>query len=331
MVNLFPSKKKLHSMLMKQQWDKALKLLKTKAVGRQQVSQLDDTGLSPLTIAVMNKPPIEVVQLLLSICPSASRKLDCHQLTPLHVACRCGADAQVVRLLLQHDHGVTASFIDAQNKTPLHYCVEYICNPLEDVVVNMDTAQPAAVSFSGSKRKGVKVTARTKTATWDRSSPTEVKSKAVEAKELTMSMGQDELQDQTDIIHMLLSASPNTLWIPDVNSNIPIDYLHNCKADLVARSPKWERADIVSSILREFAVTLYRREKQMCERYSKAKADPLRILVRRKQHKPVPEDMCLDDNSMEIDNDDESDNIIQTPREIMQLDDYGDVSMYSVN
>jgi len=287
--------------------------------------------MGPLTIAVMNKPPIEVVQLLLSICPSASRKLDFHQLTPLHVACRCGADTQVVRALLQHDHGVTASFIDAQNKTPLHYCVEYICNPLEDVEVNMDTAQPASVSFSGSRRKGVKVTMRTKTATWDRSSPTEVNNNAIQAKECTMSMGQDELQDQTDIIHMLLSASPNTLWIPDVNGNIPIDYLHNCKADLVARSPKWERADIVSSILREFAVTLYRREKQMCERYSKAKADPLRILVRRKQCRPVPEDMCLDDASMEVDNDVKSNSLTHAARESIQLDDFGDVSMCSMN
>jgi len=244
---------------MKKKWNKAQRFVKTK-LGAQHVLSSDEAGVSSLVIALMNKPPVQIIESLLQINPALSCSVDRLRMTPLHIACRCGAPSDVIKVLLEHDNGSTASFLDVRNKTPLHYSIEYLCDPIDEVVLKFDEGaiQPR---FSGTKRRGIRFIMS--------------RSKGSDASFL-MSMAQEELQDQIDTIHMLVLAAPKILWYRDLFDNTPIDILHDCKSQQKERGPKWERADIASSILRENGVLLYKQEKINAETRSPAMADEVR-------------------------------------------------------
>jgi len=257
---LLPLKNKLDRLLMKKKWNKALRFLKTKPGTQHVLSSVDEAGISSLVIALMNKPPVDIVKLILQINPALSCGIDRLRMTPLHIACRCGASSDVIKVLLERDNGSTASIVDVLDKTPLHYSIEFLCEPIDEVVLELEegAVQPR---FSGVKRQGVRFIMS--------------RSRGSDASFL-MSMAQDELQDQLDTIQMLVIASPEIVWFRDVVGNTPIDILHVCKGQEKDGGPKWERADIASSILRESSVALYKQQKEAAEILSHTRADELR-------------------------------------------------------
>jgi hypothetical protein len=167
---------------------------------------------------------------------------------PLHMACRCGAAFEVINTLLEHDNGVSAHFLDAHRKSPLHYSTAYICHPLDldgSSCSFAPSSQDSTSSFSRVQSRG----GRTRSGISDTT---------------VLSMAPDEFKDQLQVVHKLISIAPQLVCYPDRNGNTPIDILQDCKADHM-KGPKWERADIVCEVLREVSVQYYRERKRVWE------------------------------------------------------------------
>lgn len=237
---------KLIRLLLKQKWSKAYKFLSTRN-GIQQAKQTDGHGVSALFVAVSSRPPVDIVKRLLEIEPSSSLKVDAFGMTPLHMACRCGASFEVINTLLEHDGGASAHFLDVHKKSPLHYSTAYICDPLEldgSLCSNAQSSQGSTSSFSRVPSRG------------------RARSGVSEATEL--SMPPEEFKDQLLAIHKLISVAPELVICSDKNGDTPIDILQDCKVDHV-KGPKWERADIVCEVLREVSIQYYRERKRIWE------------------------------------------------------------------
>ena len=253
---MLPLKNKVNRLLIKKKWNKALRFLSTKA-GKAQL--FDNAEISSLVVALMNKPPVDIIKTIILMNPEMAYSVDHLHMTPLHVACRCGASSEVIKLLLEHSTP-TATHRDIRNRTPLHYSVEYMCDPLDNFVLEQQEGN-GPPRFSGTKKRGIRFIIN--------------RSRGSDASFL-MSMAQDELQDQIDSIQLLVLAAPKTLWCYDNRGDTPIDILHYSKSEEKQRTPKWERADIAASILRESAVSLYMKEKTAWEVRGEARTDDVR-------------------------------------------------------
>jgi len=280
---MLPLKNKVNRLLIKKKWNKAQRFLNTKA-GKAQL--FDKAEMSSLVVALMNKPPVEIIKTIIIINPQIAFSLDHLQMTPLHVACRCGASSEVIKMLLEH-FTPAATHHDSRNRTPLHYSTEYMCDPLDNVVLEyQEGAGPPR--FSGTKKRGIRFIIN--------------RSRGSDASFL-LSLAQEELQDHIDSIQMLILAAPKTLWCYDNRGDTPIDILHYSKSNEKQRTPKWERADIAASILRESAVSLYTREKAACELRGKAQSDSLRSQGSGSSQVPGSDDSSVSIISMlEVDN-----------------------------
>lgn len=245
---------KLIRLVLKKQWAKAYKFLKTRS-GMQQAKQTDGHGVSALFVALSSRPPVAIIKKLLEIEPSLSLKVDEFGMIPLHMACRCGASFEVINTLLEHDNGASVHFLDAHKKSPLHYSIAYVCHPLDldDSICSAygQSSQGSASSFSRLVQS--------------RHTRSGVSSAATE-----MSMPPDEFKDQLQVIHKLISIAPELVICPDRNGETPIDILQDCKADHL-KGPKWERADIVCEVLREVSIQFYRERKRIWETVGFAK------------------------------------------------------------
>ena len=256
--SLLTVKTKLIRLLLKQKWGKARRFLKQRS-GIQQARQTDGYGVCALSIALANRPPVDLVKTLLEIEPSLSLKVDRCGMIPLHMACRCGASFAVIKTLLEHDKGASAQIIDFQKKSPLHYSAKYVCEPLElerSVCSNRTSLESAS--------------------TWNRTHPsaggrTSGRTSAL-SDSTVMSMAPEEFQDQLQAIQELVSVAPEVVLCADVFDDTPIDILQDCKADH-PKGPKWERADIVCEVLRAVSLQVYKVQKSTCERRGNATGD----------------------------------------------------------
>lgn len=259
--SLLTVKTKLIRLLLKQKWGKARRFLKTRA-GIQHARQTDGYGVCALSIALANRPPVDIVKTLLEIEPALSLKVDRCGMIPLHMACRCGASFAVIKTLLEHDKGASAQVVDLQKKSPLHYSAKYICEPLElerSVCSNR-------ISSIGSGSTWLERTHRLSSGKHSNKNMSGLSDSTV------MSMAPEEFQDQLQAIQELVSVEPEIVMCADINGDTPIDILQDCKADH-PKGPKWERADIVCEILRAVSLQVYREHKSKCEKRGNASAD----------------------------------------------------------
>lgn len=245
---------KLIRLLLKQKWAKAYKFLKTRS-GMQQAKQTDGHGVSALFVALSSRPPVDIVKRLLEIEPSLSLKVDEFGMVPLHMACRCGASYEVINTLLAHDNGASLHFLDAHRKSPLHYSIAYVCEPLD--------LDESLFSYAHSSQGSTSSVSRL---------PPSRRARSGVSDATELSMPPDEFKDQLQVIHKLISIAPQLVMCPDRNGDTPIDILQDCKVDHV-KGPKWERADIVCEVLREVSIQYYRERKRMWEDIGVAKTD----------------------------------------------------------
>ncbi|GFH58179.1 hypothetical protein CTEN210_14655 [Chaetoceros tenuissimus] len=240
-------------LIIKQKWDSLHRFLRTKE-GMHQLTLVDPFGLSLLSICVAHNPPIELVIQMVHSNPMLTSIRDDGGLTPLHMACRCGASSAIVSLLIQN--GAVPTIIDNKGKTPLHHVVEFLCDPLEVIEndriaandSNLDSAYAERAFVLTKKRKEKKITR-------DNISGNTL-----------MSITVDDFQDLLHTIKILLFCNPKLIVWPDLEGNTPIDVVQECKAcNGGDEGPKWERADIVYRTLREILISLYRRDKAIWE------------------------------------------------------------------
>jgi len=117
----------LYRYIRNRKWTKARKLLQTPSAVMA-CKYRDDHGINPLSKAVYNNAPIEIIQKLIELYPQAMLETDDRGNTPLHWACSIGIELETVHLLLDHElSSEAASIPDSQNYCPLHNMVELTC------------------------------------------------------------------------------------------------------------------------------------------------------------------------------------------------------------
>lgn len=94
--------------------------------------QYDDNDLClvkqlPIHAALMQNPPIEVIESLVKLFPAGLRMKDHAGRLPLHWACECGASSEVIETLL-YSFPLSAGAVDNANLIPLN-CAENSNNP----------------------------------------------------------------------------------------------------------------------------------------------------------------------------------------------------------
>ncbi len=234
---------KLFRMICKKKWTKVIKFLKTRS-GMTQAKQTDSFGNTAISAAVTHQAPMEVIENILLIQPEFSLQVDCYGMIPLHLACQTGASCEVIKALLRQDNGAGAQAVDLRRKTPLHYSMDYMCNPVKNGNTNGIHGSPENLhnsSLTGSL--SMNGTAESSGTTGS-----------------SLSMSADEFQDQLNAIEELVAAAPRVVLCTDSQGRTPIDILQDCKASN-RHGPKWERADIICEYLRKVSVQVYMEEK----------------------------------------------------------------------
>jgi hypothetical protein len=249
----------------KHRWKRVVKQLKSSR-GASLCALKDPSGLSILSVAVMSDPPLEILQFIIKLNPAASMEQDDYGSIPLHLACLNGASSEVIRILLEHDNGISAAVPDDMDRrVPLHHAVEFaarldkkqLTNEGTDTFGFSDDDQPRAVldadAGSGSsppKRQN------NDHATGSRKSYPYMSSSAVSS---SSSVGEDAL-----IISLLCEAVPDMVHYRSRSGETPMDIAHVVKE--LAETPKeLERIEKCYSILQNTAIMLYKKNKKRWE------------------------------------------------------------------
>uniref|UniRef100_A0A7S4J4N8 Ion transport domain-containing protein n=1 Tax=Odontella aurita TaxID=265563 RepID=A0A7S4J4N8_9STRA len=92
------------------------------ALQRRAAEQLGEFDTTPLHLACRNRPPVDVLEMLLNAAPDTVRWVDSFGWLPLHYACANGASDDVLRLLTEaYPEGTTS--VDRRGRTPLHFAL----------------------------------------------------------------------------------------------------------------------------------------------------------------------------------------------------------------
>lgn len=218
-----------------------MKTLKTKR-GSEDARSIHDFSITALSLALSLGAPSYVIEALIQAHPIHTLQMDRNSMLPLHIACMQGASSETVSLLLDQDMGICAQALDARRKSPLHYAVEYTCEPCgRDIFGCISATSHSQMDRSTIMSKE------------DRSSQGSL-----------MTMSEDMFINQIQVIKILTQAYPEMVNFIDGNGNTPMDILHDCKAD-AGEGSKWERADICCDQLRKIAIQSYKEKKSMWE------------------------------------------------------------------
>jgi hypothetical protein len=228
----------------KRKWKKLRSALKTKA-GADQVISGCASGIprSVLNVALTSKAPVDIIRTMLNIYPSISLISDEFGYLPVHIACACGASADIVELLVAHDNGASARALTKDGNSPLHCIVENICSKPCHV-----TPRKFYVSSKGSGGTG--------------GSGDDVEMAPMSGNS-ALSLTQEALNSRLATIEYLCLVAPEMVRFLNTKGLTPIDVLQDIKAE--STGALWERADIVYQGLRKVNIRLYRDQKKLYE------------------------------------------------------------------
>ena len=245
-IALLGNGSKLVRFIFAEKWNAVRRLLQTQR-GVHQVEVFNNSnGLTILSKAAsINNPPADIIRRILEIEPSHSLQVDAYKMLPLHIACLNGASSETIKVILDHDDGACTQAIDMFKRAPLHYAVQYMCDPELKSCFDHTSS-----SGDGSAKVGLFTNARNKRASASNCS--------------SMTMSQDRFHDQMRVIELLVAAGPEIVMFADDGNRTPIDVLQDCKAESREGS-KWERADIACEVLRKTSLKEYRNQKIVWE------------------------------------------------------------------
>ena len=84
--------------------------------------QRGDQAMTALHFACRNAPPIDVVDVLLSIAAETAQWQDGFGWLPIHYACACGTETKVVKKLAEA-YPESKTTVDRRGRTPLHFAL----------------------------------------------------------------------------------------------------------------------------------------------------------------------------------------------------------------
>lgn len=246
--------REIEKLIESKKWDKVLHLISKskgkKRKGLQSVLQSSQSAVSILSLAIVHDAPFSIIEVILELNPELASHTDLHGMTPLHITCACrGSSLEIIQLLLQIDNGASANMVDKSERTPLHHLITYICYPRPEeleMFMNDEGFSISSHSFSEAHE-----------------------SSGHDDKNSIVSMNQNEFSNASFAMADLFQAAPLAMYVRDSLGNTPIDILHECKVRQPKSprpTPKWERADITTKMLREEIVAFYRESKKTYEK-----------------------------------------------------------------
>mmetsp|Transcript_24268 Transcript_24268/g.29852 ORF Transcript_24268/g.29852 Transcript_24268/m.29852 type:complete len:329 (-) Transcript_24268:94-1080(-) len=125
-------------------WEKVRKVLKSRS-GEKISRIVEDSGLTPLAMAIGSKAPADVVRLFIELNPSAVLQRDIFGSMPLHLGCLNGISLEVMHMIYNVDNGHSARVPDQDNRSALHHAVEQVCM-LMSRAYNTDASISSSIS-----------------------------------------------------------------------------------------------------------------------------------------------------------------------------------------
>lgn len=107
-------------------WDEFRRQLMSRR-GKKISNLHDETGLPILSLALGNRAPKDVVELIITLNPKSVFSKDKFGAMPLHIGCLNGISPEMVHKIIEIDGGLSVRTADGDRRTPLHHAVEYAC------------------------------------------------------------------------------------------------------------------------------------------------------------------------------------------------------------
>jgi hypothetical protein len=89
---------------------------------RAAAEQRGESAMTALHCACKNVPPLDVIDVFLSVAVDTVRWPDSFEWLPLHYACACGAETDVIKLLAEA-YPESKTTVDRRRRTPLHFAL----------------------------------------------------------------------------------------------------------------------------------------------------------------------------------------------------------------
>lgn len=206
-------------------------------------SMKDSSGLSVLSVAVISYPPIDILQLILNLNPSASLEPDKFGAVPLTLACLNGASAGVIKTVLEHDNGMSATVPDGDKRVALHHAVEYAARINVHELTNEQTkATMDSFNFS-------------------------VNGSDCSTRMNTSILSDSDFANDIEVIKLICDASPEMIHFASSNGDTPLDVMHiirgRCKSEAQRNMVEY----VYYSVLRQTSVNVYMGQKKEWEEY----------------------------------------------------------------
>jgi hypothetical protein len=203
--------------------------------------------------------------------PAASLEQDDYGSIPLHLACLNGDISDVIRILLEHDNGISAAVPDGvDHRVPLHHAVEFAARLDKKQLTNQ-----SGTDHHGPRSGGGGVASSTTTSSSQKhraggiapgvvssrsSSNQFIASFSSSAFSSSPSSGREDVL----IISLLCDAEPEMVHFRSKSGETPMDIAHVIK-DWAESSQELKRIEKCYSIIKTTAIRLYKKKRQEWE------------------------------------------------------------------
>jgi len=216
--------KKMFSLIKKEKWDRIGRLLDGPDA-RSFCTGCDSTGLSVASMAICSYAPLMIIDRILEVNPSCTMEADNFGAIALHLACLNGAPADIIKLIIAHDKGVSVTMRDDDLRVPLHHAVEFAAR-LD--LRESDSSMPSSSLYSSSKSSVY-------------SSPS-------------------SFHEDLEVIQGLCDVAPETVHFTNKNNDTPMDILHVIRG-MVETEEQHLRIESVYAIMKEASIRVYKRNR----------------------------------------------------------------------
>ena len=127
-------------------WEPVREWLRTRSAEevRAAAEQRGDSAMTALHFACRNAPPPDVIDVFLSIAEDTVQWPDSFGWLPIHYACACGAETEVIKQLAEA-FPESKTTVDRRGRTPLHFALGNSNKPVSpDVVVLLSSSGAAS-------------------------------------------------------------------------------------------------------------------------------------------------------------------------------------------
>jgi hypothetical protein len=205
-------------------------------------SMQDSSGLSLLSIAVISTPPLETLNLILRLNPSATLEPDKFGVVPIALACMNGASSEVVQTLLEHDNGMGATVPDSDKRVALHHAVEQAARiSIKELTEDQSKAVFDSFAFSEDSECSTKLS--------------------------TSASSTIDLSNDAEVLQLLCEAAPEMVHFASSNGDTPLDVMHIVRGRCKTEAQQTMVEYLYYSILRKTSIELYKKCKKEWEEY----------------------------------------------------------------